>query len=282
MTVKCRLTTAKPVYIPMLPGEILSHDQLPFTPAQHAEMSKVPYRKIIGHVVWPVMISRPDAVFATGILSQFISNPGPTHTKALIHLITYLYMMRDCWLMFGGKDAEIITYMDADYAQESDCNLILGYCLQFGVWRNKILLLSHWLKLNMLATLTVKEIMWIQNFWMEINRKSIINPPLLKADNQGAIKLSNNNKFHVHTKHIDVHYHFICEVMMSEQPKDFQHEAFSSVQYPQQHFPYSCHKIPFCCSKCRQGAKSQLQVKWFVFYIPKYRLMNVSLYQMSE
>ena len=34
MAVKCRLTTAKPIYIPMLPGEILSHDQLLFTPAQ--------------------------------------------------------------------------------------------------------------------------------------------------------------------------------------------------------------------------------------------------------
>ena len=87
---------------------------------------------MIGHVLWPVTISGPDALFAMGILSQFISNPGPTHAKALKHLITYLYMTRDCWLMFGGKDAEIIAYMDADYAQRSDCHSISGYCLQFG------------------------------------------------------------------------------------------------------------------------------------------------------
>ena len=131
MAMKFRLTTAKPVYIPLLPSEILSHDQLMFTPAQHAKMLKVPCGNMIGHVLWPVMISRPDAMFATGILSQFIMNPGPAHIKALKHLITYLYTKKDCWLTFSGKDAEIIAYMDTDYAQQSDHHSILAYCPQF-------------------------------------------------------------------------------------------------------------------------------------------------------
>ena len=93
MATKFRLTYAKPIYVPMLPGETLSCDQLPSTPAETKEMSKIPYGNMIGHMLWPVMISRPDAVFATAILSQFISNPGPTHIKALKHLILYLYTM---------------------------------------------------------------------------------------------------------------------------------------------------------------------------------------------
>ena len=51
MAMKFRLTTAKPVYIPLLPSEILSHDQLMFTPAQHAKMLKVPCGNMIGHVL---------------------------------------------------------------------------------------------------------------------------------------------------------------------------------------------------------------------------------------
>ena len=91
MATKFRLTSAKPVYVPMLPGEVLSHDQSLSMPAETTEMSKIPYRNMIGHVLWPVMISRPDAIFATGILSQFISNPSPAHVKALKCLISYLY-----------------------------------------------------------------------------------------------------------------------------------------------------------------------------------------------
>ena len=32
-------------------------------------------------------------------------------------------------------------------------------------------------------------------------------------DNQGAIALSKDNKFHAHIKHIDIHYHYIQEVI---------------------------------------------------------------------
>ena len=35
----------------------------------------------------------------------------------------------------------------------------------------------------------------------------------INCDNQGAIALSKDNKFHVQTKHINICYHFICEVV---------------------------------------------------------------------
>jgi hypothetical protein len=33
------------------------------------------------------------------------------------------------------------------------------------------------------------------------------------ADNQGAISLTKDNKFHARTKHINLHYHFVCETV---------------------------------------------------------------------
>jgi hypothetical protein len=33
------------------------------------------------------------------------------------------------------------------------------------------------------------------------------------GDNQGAITLAKDNKFHSWTKHIDLRYHFICEAV---------------------------------------------------------------------
>ena len=62
----------------------------------------------------------------------------------------------------------------------------------------------------------MKEIVWIQNSKAELDENPIIGPTLLKADNQGVIELSNNNKFHAHTKHIDMQYHFICEVIKNK------------------------------------------------------------------
>ena len=39
------------------------------------------------------------------------------------------------------------------------------------------------------------------------------DPLTLKADNQGAIALVKDNKFHARTKHIDLRYHFIREAV---------------------------------------------------------------------
>ena len=109
---------------------------------------------------------------------------------------------------------------DANYAQQANCHSISGYCLIFGAgaisWSSKkqnIVTLSSTEAEYVGHTNAAKEILWIRNFWAEINGKSIFDPILLKANNQGAIQLSNNNKFHARTKHIDVCYHFIREAL---------------------------------------------------------------------
>ena len=172
MATKFGLTSAKPIYIPMLPGKVLSHDQSPSMPTEATKMSKIPYGNMIGHMLWPVMISRPDTVFTTGILSQFISNPGPAHIKALKCLISYLYTMQNCWLTFSSKNMEILVYTDTDYTQQADHHLISGYCLIFRAraisWSSKkqnIITLSSTEAEYIGHTNTAKEILWIQNFW---------------------------------------------------------------------------------------------------------------------
>ena len=122
--------------------------------------------------------------------------------------------------MFSGKNAEILAYTDADYTQQADRHSISGYCLIFGAraisWSSKkqnIITLSSTEAKYIGHTNTAKEILWIRNFWAKINGKSIFNLILLKANNQGAIQLSNNNKFHTHMKHINIHYHFIHKAL---------------------------------------------------------------------
>ena len=41
--------------------------------------------------------------------------------------------------------------------------------------------------------------------------------PLLHCDSQSAIQLSKNPMFHAKTKHVDVRYHFIREVLEDKQ-----------------------------------------------------------------
>jgi len=60
------------------------------------------------------------------------------------------------------------------------------------------------------STHVAKEALWLRTFVSELRSDS---PCLitLNCDNQGAIALSKDNKFHAWTKHIGLRYHFIHE-----------------------------------------------------------------------
>ena len=61
-------------------------------------------------------------------------------------------------------------------------------------------------------THAAKEALWLHSFLREL-RSTPDDPLILNCDNQGAIALAKDNKFHACTKHIDVRYHFIHEVV---------------------------------------------------------------------
>ena len=57
-----------------------------------------------------------------------------------------------------------------------------------------------------------KEALWLHSFLQEL-RSAPDDPLIINCNNQGAIALAKDNKFHVRTKHIDVCYHFIREAV---------------------------------------------------------------------
>src|ERR1700728_995295 len=58
-----------------------------------------------------------------------------------------------------------------------------------------------------------KEALWIRTFIGEFRRGFSSDPIPINCDNQGAIALAKDNKFHARTKHIDIRYHFIREAV---------------------------------------------------------------------
>ena len=219
MVTKFRLTNASPVSTPMEPGAQFSVDQCPSTLNQTSRMHGVPYSQAIGSVLWPVVVSRPDAAYAVGVLSQFIQNPGPAHWEGVKRVINYLGCTKDLWLTFGGKEANVEGFCDADWASQKHRHSISGFSFHYGIgavsWSSKkqnIVSLSSTEAEYVAQTHAAKEGIWLRSFISEI-RGEEEKPLTISCDNQGAIALAKDNKFHARTKHIDLRYHFIREAV---------------------------------------------------------------------
>jgi hypothetical protein len=61
-------------------------------------------------------------------------------------------------------------------------------------------------------THAAKELIWLRTILGKLN-SPFEEPTTLHCDNQGAIALAKDNKFHARTKHIDIWYHFIREAI---------------------------------------------------------------------
>ena len=105
-------------------------------------------------------------------------------------------------------------FCDADWAGQPYRHSISGYSFHMGAgaitWSSKkqyIVALSSTEAEYIMQTHTVKEVMYLCTFVQEIHRLDKLIA--INCDNQGAIVLSKDNKFHAQTKHIDIQYHFI-------------------------------------------------------------------------
>ena len=62
---------------------------------------------------------------------------------------------------------------------------------------------------------STKEIVWLQSFLKELGK--INENSTLYSDSQSAIFIANNPAFHFKTKHIQIKYHFIRQLLDDEQ-----------------------------------------------------------------
>jgi hypothetical protein len=65
----------------------LSKEMGPKTEEERRELGDIPYREIIGSLLYIARCTRPDIAFAVNVLSRFSTNPGRPHWTAAKRVI---------------------------------------------------------------------------------------------------------------------------------------------------------------------------------------------------
>ena len=209
----------KAMSAPLPPHVKLSLNDCPKSDADKAEMAKVPYSSAVGSIMYAMICTRPDIAFAVGVVSRYMSNPGKKHWEAVKGIMRYLNGTRDVCICFGSKGTCVEGYTDADYAGDMDKRRsTLGYVFMFTggavSWRSRLqdcTSMSTTEAEYIAASEACKEAIWLARLVRDLG--ITIEMPTLHCDSQSAIMLAKNLVFHANTKHIDVKYHFIRDML---------------------------------------------------------------------
>lgn len=186
-------------------------------------LSDKPYRKLIGSVMYILLCTRPDISFPVGVLSKFLQSPTNTHWTSAKRILRYLQGTISMSLLFKrGNNLSIVGYCDADWASASDRKSTTGYCIFVGgnlvSWKSKkqsVVALSSTESEIIAATETMRELLWIRNIVTGFDIE--VGTPKLFCDSQPAIAIANTGALNGRSKHMDVKYAFMTDMVSTSQ-----------------------------------------------------------------
>jgi hypothetical protein len=118
--------------------------------------------------------------------------------------------------MYEGEQHELTGYSDVDGFSQDHRRAISGFAylidggaISWSSCKQELITLSTVEAEYIATTHAAKEGIWLQRLIGELFDDVVITPLILYCDNQAAITLATTDNYHVQTKHIDIHFHFI-------------------------------------------------------------------------
>lgn len=201
--------------------------------SKHDEDEKVDttmFKSLVGSLRY-LTYTRPDILYATGLISHYMENPTTTHLKTARRILRYLKGTINFGLFYStSNDYKLVGYSDSDWAGDiDDRKSTTGFVFFMGdtafTWMSKkqpIVTLSTCEAEYVIATSCVCHAIWMRSLLKELGWPQE-DPTTICVDNKST--LAKNPVFHDRSKHIDTRYHYIRECITR---KDVQVEYVKS------------------------------------------------------
>ena len=229
--------------VPMDAHVVLSTSMSPDNDIDREYMSTIPYRTVVGKLMYLMVCSRPDISFAVCTVARFLSNPGRQHWNAVLQILKYLKGTTDCRITYRRLDEEHPTlhgYADANWAnydidtRRSHSGFVFFYVNGPVAWKSKLqtsislstmdseyYCMGDSSKEGVSLHETTDEFQSPLSMVTSVSRpvsipsasSTVPRPLRIRVDNTSSIKLAANPVFHRRSKHIAIRHHFIRELV---------------------------------------------------------------------
>ncbi|KAF0692297.1 Aste57867_16619 [Aphanomyces stellatus] len=182
------------------------------TPEEVAAMANHPYRSAIGSFMYLAMGTRPDLAYPLQQLSQFLENPGPKHRSAAKHVFRYLRGSSTHGILLGGPTALSRPFLSTQITQL----LFFGCLISWLAKKQNFVTLSTTEAEFVALALCIQECLYMRQLASELQQTSD-RPIPVHEDNQSTIKIAETAEHYGHSKHIDVRYMFVRDLIEAQE-----------------------------------------------------------------
>ena len=186
-------------------------------------VNETKFKQIVGSLRY-LCNNRPDLAYSVGLISRFMSNPKKSHMLVAKRLLRYIQGTADYGILFPmgqqKTELELVGYADSDYSGDLvERKSTSGYLFLLNdapvSWCSKkqsVVALSSCEAEYISGSLAACQGVWLGELLKEL-KISIKAPMELRIDNISAINLSKNPVSHGRSKHIEVKYHFLRDMV---------------------------------------------------------------------
>ncbi len=182
------------------------------------------YQQLIESLMWSAMHTRLDLAYSVRVLSRYAHNLSSTHCALIKRMLRYVTETTNVDSIFEQSNDQhsddLIDYNDSDFVElkdkrhstESYVSMLVDEAIIHSSKQQLIIVLSSCEIEYMILFEAAKEAIWIRRFLNELNFRDD-QLVLIFADNKNAIDLIINSLYHKRTKHIEMRWHWIREMM---------------------------------------------------------------------
>lgn len=179
-------------------------------------ITNVPYRELIGSIMYLMLGTRPDLCYSIGVLSQFSEEHGLKHWKACKRVLRYIQKTKTYGLFYQATSKpKLHIYSDASCGNTEDRKSISGFATFFGEclqsWssrKQRSVALSSTEAELIAVSEAVKEGQWLSKILNDLARNEE-KQITVSVDNQSTISISKKEGAHGKSKDIAIRYFYI-------------------------------------------------------------------------
>lgn len=191
-----------------------------------SELPNIPYRELIGCLIYATITARPDLCAAVNYFSQFQSCYTMEHFTHAKRILRYIQGTLNMKMVFHKNEKAnlLVGFTDSDWGNDkNDRKSISGYV--FKVFNNTVSWASRKQSTVSLSSTEAEyislangvcEAKWLRSILKELNF-NCSSPTIIHEDNQSCMKIAQDSCQHKKMKHIDIKFNFVRDTISNKE-----------------------------------------------------------------